>query len=565
MTAFQGKAFETINNDTGSLRTGDVRLEVGQAVRIEGETKTRIVTHVAGSPGRFHAYFKHQGAVPLGNVRWSVLAPQSPGVIGEPMAAGIEHAGEPVLAAGHVAPPVKSMWLPSEGRVVGVDWSGAADAPRKVWVATIVFGAGGPRLETIRRPFSEGGAETVSAALGMYLSSERYDAAGLDFCFGLEKGHISTLRLPTGGPALLGQSLESCYRSPEEFRVAVGAERKRLTDQERAAPFAPTNLRMYKQTYWGLRAMSGTTVTVPPWTFAGARVVVEVLPAAVAKWLGCATSYKGRGAEAERQRRGLVAQIRASTKMAVDDDDAKQIIDDEEGDACDAVLAALAASSAWAAAFAGAPPRAAATGEGWIYTAVEKPGWRALGPSPVPSPELAAAHEAGHAIVFAACGVPIEWVELKTSRVGTAVRHGWTETRENEWDRTAPYSPAVKALRRALGKVGGLAGEVAAGVSEPETFVLGAGDDVAQLGGALQTAGLLPAGGRVTGTIIGAAAEHALRVLILNRQKFDEVRRHLVENGRETGGALELPAEKKWTTGQDEALLRSLRAAIAAP
>jgi hypothetical protein len=56
-----GTTFDTFNNDTGSLRTGDVRLEVGQTLCIEGEGKTRTVTYVAGSRGRFHAYFKHQG------------------------------------------------------------------------------------------------------------------------------------------------------------------------------------------------------------------------------------------------------------------------------------------------------------------------------------------------------------------------------------------------------------------------------------------------------------------------------------------------------------------------
>ncbi|WP_242392211.1 DUF429 domain-containing protein [Anaeromyxobacter oryzisoli] len=561
MTAFQGTAFETINNDTGSLRTGDVRLEVGQAVRIEGETKTRIVTYIAGSPGRFHAYFKNQGAVPLGKVRWSVLDPQSPEGNGESTATAIHQTGEPVLPTVDVpAPPVKTMWLPNEGRVVGVDWSGAADAPRKVWVAEIVFGAGAPRLEAIRRPFSEGGAETVSAALGKYLSSETYDVAGLDFCFGLEQGHISSLRLPTGGPALLGQSLASCYRTPEEFREAVGAERKRVTDQERAAPFAPTNLRMYKQTYWGLRAMSGTTVAIPPWAFAGTRVVVEVLPAAVAKWLGCVTSYKGRGEEAKRQRRDLVAKIKASTGMSVNDADVTEIVDDKEGDACDAVLAALAAASAWASAFAGAPSVVCASGEGWIYSAIEKPRWRALESNPVPSPELAASHEAGHAIVFAACGVPIDWVEVRTSRVGNAVRHGWTEARENEWDRTAPHPPAVKALRRALGKVGGIAGELVAAVAEPQMLLKGAQNDLSQLGAALVIAGVLPPEARDTPQpLILAAAQHAYRVIARNRAVFDEVRRILAEKGRVTGDIVAVPPERRWTDAEDQALLKTLR------
>jgi hypothetical protein len=289
-------------------------------------------------------------------------------------------------------------------------------------------------------------------------------------------------------------------------------------------------------------------------------VVVEVLPAAVAKWLGCATSYKGRGADAEHQRSELVARIKASTKMAMTDADAKQVIDDEEGDACDAVLAALAASSAWAAAFAGARSSAAASGEGWIYSAVEKPRWRGLESSPVPAPELAAAHEAGHAIVFAACGVPVDWVEVRTSRVGNAVRHGWTEARENEWDRTAPHSPEVKALRRALGKAGGIAGEMVAAVAEPQMLLKSAQNDLSQLGAALVIAGVLRPDARDTPQpLILAAAHHAYSVITRNRAVFDEVRRRLAEDGRVAGDIVAVPAGGSWTDAEDQALLETLR------
>jgi hypothetical protein len=391
-----------------------------------------------------------------------------------------------------------------------------------------------------------------------------YDVAGLDFCFGLEASHLSRLGLPTEGPSRLGREVARAFCTAEELRGAVAAEKKRDTDEKHGAPFAPTNLRMYKQTYWGLRALAETPATVPPWSFVGDRIVVEVLPAAVARWLGCAATYKGRGEVANSQRKELLTRIAAATRMAVGPDDAKQIVEDEEGDACDAVLAALAAASAWAASFSGAPPSAAASGEGWIYTSVEKPGWHGVGASRVPSRALTAAHEAGHAVVFAACGVPLDWVEIQETRVGMAVRHGWTEARENEWDRVAPLSPVAKALRRALGKMGGVAGEMAAAVDDPQTVLLGAQHDLQQFGAALVLAGLIPE--RVANTpapLILAAAQYAYTIIIKNRAVFDAMRRALFERGRVQGDAVVLSESGRWTEAEDQILLEALRATVA--
>jgi len=66
------------NNDNGSLRTGEHRLRVGQVIEIEGLPQPRYVTSTMGGPGNFHACFKNQRAVPLGRVRWRVIASADP-------------------------------------------------------------------------------------------------------------------------------------------------------------------------------------------------------------------------------------------------------------------------------------------------------------------------------------------------------------------------------------------------------------------------------------------------------------------------------------------------------
>src|SRR5205823_1303978 len=44
--------------------------------------------------------------------------------------------------------------FPKAGRFLGVDWSGSAQAGRKVWAAALIFaGSDGARLESVRRPF----------------------------------------------------------------------------------------------------------------------------------------------------------------------------------------------------------------------------------------------------------------------------------------------------------------------------------------------------------------------------------------------------------------------------
>lgn len=64
----------TENNDTGSLRTGNEKLEVGDRIHIDGEVNVRQVTYVMGSDGKgWRASFAGQGAVPQGQVRWRVV------------------------------------------------------------------------------------------------------------------------------------------------------------------------------------------------------------------------------------------------------------------------------------------------------------------------------------------------------------------------------------------------------------------------------------------------------------------------------------------------------------
>ncbi|AKF85865.1 hypothetical protein MFUL124B02_17775 [Myxococcus fulvus 124B02] len=265
----------------------------------------------------------------------------------------------------------RRMWLPRQGRAVGVDWSGAVHAHRKVWAATVEFEAGRARLVSLLRPFVSGGALAVAEGLGPWLSAQGVDVAGLDFCFSLEASQLQRLGLPVTGPARLGSVVGKAHASAAAFRDAVGPEKKRVTDVKCSAPFAPTNLRMFRQTYWGLRALAGWRGAVPPWSTHPGPAAVEVLPAEVVRWLGLPKTYKGR--DFDERRRDILRRVRESTGLVISTSDQLTLVSDADGDALDALLAALSAASAWASGFSGAPASVVRSGEGWIYSVLERP------------------------------------------------------------------------------------------------------------------------------------------------------------------------------------------------
>ena len=247
---------------------------------------------------------------------------------------------------------------------LGVDWSGAADAGRKIAAARLVWTGARARLDWLTRPFGKAGPAEVAAKFAGWLDSTAVAVAGLDFCFDLAAESMPA-GAPRTGPRDLGRFVADHYPTPERFRDAAKPERRRLTDRLTSAPFAPTNWRMYRQTYWGLRALADTNWPVPPWDAPGPRTLVEILPAAVARGLVGRRAYKGKTAAALAGRAALLAALGGRYGLAPDAAAREGLLSDAGGDSIDAVLGAVAAWHALRSGFATGVDDL--NGEGWIY------------------------------------------------------------------------------------------------------------------------------------------------------------------------------------------------------
>ncbi len=149
-------------------------------------------------------------------------------------------------------------------RIYGVDFSGSVDAGRKIWLA-----AGRAEDDTLiideclrgeALPGSSRERETCLAALRAFIAQSGEVIFGLDF-------PLSVPQVVFADQTWLQfiHSFAQRFPSPQHFRdqcfkAAHGREIKRATDIESKTPFSPYNLRLYRQTYYGLRDVIGPLV-----------------------------------------------------------------------------------------------------------------------------------------------------------------------------------------------------------------------------------------------------------------------------------------------------------------
>lgn len=235
-----------------------------------------------------------------------------------------------------------------------MDFSGAEDAGRRIWISSGVIDGG--RLHITRtRPACElpGGSpnrEAALCALRAFIEGASAAAIGLDFPFGLPRPVVAESDWKDFVLAFNGR-----YRSAEAFRDICRSlsarELRRATDRQARAPWAAWNLRLYIQTYNGIANVLAPLVedervrVLPMQAPEGSLPrLLEICPASTLRRLGLAgRPYKG-GMPPEHQaaRKQILTDLAQDGRIVLDPVPVELAIADRGGDAVDSIVAAFA-------------------------------------------------------------------------------------------------------------------------------------------------------------------------------------------------------------------------------
>jgi hypothetical protein len=251
---------------------------------------------------------------------------------------------------------VKRISLPP--RIIGIDFSGARDAGARVWIAEAVADREGPLrvincIKGEELPGSGRGREACLVALTAFLAEAGQAAIGLDFPFGLP---LPLVQADTWTQFVV--DFPERFPSVQDFRETCiretcGKEHKRATDREARTPFSPYNLRLFRQTYYGLRMLVHPLIqnnrarAIPMQPPArGKPILLEICPATTLKrdprGRDLYQPYKGRGDLRRRQRETILGHFEGNGRVAFETPAIRErLLADPGGDALDSVLAAI--------------------------------------------------------------------------------------------------------------------------------------------------------------------------------------------------------------------------------
>jgi hypothetical protein len=243
-------------------------------------------------------------------------------------------------------------------RVIGIDFSGAERAGDAIWLAegriegeSVRIEACGPAADLVGS-----GPERARClpALVDFIAAQRGAIIGCDFPFSLPAAMMDG-----AGWRVFALGLEGKFPCAEDFlrdcrRRGNGREIRRDCDRESRVPFAAYNLRIYRQTYHGIRDVlapllrRSDAVVLPmekprpdrPW-------VVETCPASTLKHASLYPSYKGRSDAARAARRHIVdGLVRRGLLAPLSTTLRRLAIGNHGGDALDSMIAAAATGRA---------------------------------------------------------------------------------------------------------------------------------------------------------------------------------------------------------------------------
>ena len=241
-------------------------------------------------------------------------------------------------------------------RVAGVDFSGARAAGKNIWIAEGIVTGAGVKIESLGRAADLPGGKTAFApaltALVEHVATLSDYVVGFDFPFSLPARLIAEHDW-----AAFVRRFSSDFDTSEIFREHCraqtgGREYKRATDTEARVPWSAYNLRLYRQTWAGIRHVLHPLIEhdrariIPiQEPLSGKPIIAEICPASTLKAEDLYVPYKGRGEDLRRAResilkdmtrRGLLSPVRGRLRDV--------ILNNTGGDALDSVLSAIAAA-----------------------------------------------------------------------------------------------------------------------------------------------------------------------------------------------------------------------------
>jgi hypothetical protein len=234
--------------------------------------------------------------------------------------------------------------------ILGIDFSGAADAGHRVWITQARDAGGRLRIDACDSAVGLLGCApqpgACHAALVDFLAGRGACVVGCDFPFSLP---AATIGERTWGRFLV--AFPRHYPAAALFHDVTHrrwGETRRACERAARTPFAPNNLRLYRQTYSGLRAVllplvrRGAVRVVPmqaprpgvPW-------LLECCPASALKRLGQYRPYKGAGPAPARRRAAMLRHLARYGGLApLAPPLRRRIVAQSGGDALDSLLAA---------------------------------------------------------------------------------------------------------------------------------------------------------------------------------------------------------------------------------
>ncbi len=240
-------------------------------------------------------------------------------------------------------------------RFIGIDFSGSVSAGRSIWISEGVRDNRGLRILDCRAAadLEDSGRDRDIAlkALKQFICRQENAVVGLDFPFSLP-----AQLLAEESWADFIRSFPALYDSPDLFRKSCfeaggGRELKRITDHDSRAPFSPYNLRLYRQTYYGIRELlsplvANKAVSVLPMQegAAGRPWLIEICPASYLKRERLSMSYKGRTDEKYRARLSIINFLESERGLQFEVKSLREkVLSNFGGDALDSIIAALCA------------------------------------------------------------------------------------------------------------------------------------------------------------------------------------------------------------------------------